>query len=120
MTNETLYALVDANGLVFNIIVADQKFIDSGLIEFNKAVNITTLDSRPSVGWTHVKNERFTPPTQEEIDATVAQATAQAEAQIADDEFLSDVAIRLRKGDEIAQAERDRLLALQLTREVLP
>lgn len=134
---ETLFALLDDEGVVTNVIVADQEFIDTlqaqiddenvdtGAIEFARAYDITSVvadDSTPSpgIGWRRARNGKWvapTPPepTQEELDARAA-AQAEADRRAADDEFLAGLRTKMDAGETLTQDERDRLALIQLSR----
>lgn len=119
---ETLYALTDADGVVTNVIVADQAFIDAlpaqiddpdvdtGDLSFHKAFDVT--GKNVGIGHKRSSNGRWvapTPPapTQDELDAQAA-AQAAADARAADDEFLAGLATKLDGGGSLTQDERDR------------
>lgn len=72
---EIVYAIVDSDNVVENVIVADKKFIDklptdiasdnvdSGTLSENyQYVDITNKSPRPSVGWTRTTNGKFVAP----------------------------------------------------------
>ena len=78
---ETLYAIIDADGLIVDRIVADAEFVkalpdmiadedvDSGNLDpSHRYVDITDRDPMPGIGWTRGRNGRFTPPPEPELD----------------------------------------------------
>lgn len=119
---ETLYALVDDEGVVTNVIVADKEFIDSlgdqiedpdvdtGDLAFAKAYDVT--DKGVGIGHKRAANGKWVAPTPPEPteDELAAQAAAQADAEqrAADDEFLDGLAAKLNTGGSLTQDERDR------------
>ena len=138
---ETLFAVLDADGVVENVIVADQEFIDSlsdaiadpdtntgTLTPKHRFVDVTNVDgaadggpgSAIGIGWKKAKNGRWvapTPPepTQAELDARAA-AEAQNAQRAADDEFLAAVQAKVNAGTSLTQDERDRLTLINASR----
>jgi len=120
--SETTFALLDADGTVLNVIVADQEFIDglaaqvadpdvdTGDLTFDKAVDVTGKGVGP--GHKRAKNGKFSPPvipppTPEEIAAQEAVEAADAQ-RAEDDAFLDTLDGKVRKGTSLTQDERDR------------
>lgn len=133
MADETVFAVLDADGVVINKIVAGQEFIDT-LIEHiadpdidsgeydesNRFVDITDRDPQPNIGWARAKNGRFIAPvppepTAEEVAAR-EQAEAEASARADDDAFLAELDTRVRGGGRLTQDERDRMDLIRLRR----
>lgn len=122
---ETLYALVDDEGVVTNVIVADKAFIDSlgeqiedpdvdtGDLAFAKAYDVT--DKGVGIGHKRAANGKWVAPappappepTEDELAAQKA-AQAAADQRAADDEFLDGLATKLNTGGSLTQDERDR------------
>lgn len=131
MTEETLFAVI-AGGVVENVIVADQEFInslegaiadpnhDTGLLtEEHQFVELIGLDARPGVGWTYDGGEFAAPPVAEptltELEVQAA-AFAAAEQRADDDAFLEGLRAKARRGVSLTQDERDRMTLLSLLR----
>lgn len=63
------YALLSADGVVENVIVADAEFIaqlpdmiasedvDTGALTFDRAEDVTDVDPKPGIGWAHRDGE---------------------------------------------------------------
>lgn len=126
---ETLFAVVDAAGVVENVIVADQEFIDgltaavadpnhdTGTLTVDHVyVNVTALDPQPGVQWTY-KNDVFVAPLLPEPPPKAAAAQAAMQAQrTEEDVFLTGLRDKMAKGVYLSQDERDRMQVIQLTR----
>jgi hypothetical protein len=96
------YAILDEEGNVVNIIVADQEFIDSltsqiqdesvdtgTLSETNEFVELSEdLDTRPGVGWKHQGGEWVAPEPVEPEDVPEPEQTLAEE--VLSDPILSD------------------------------
>jgi len=59
-----IFAIIE-NGLVVNLIVADQDFVDK---VYPGSVDVTDLDPRPEIGWIYEK-KKFKEPV---IDETIS------------------------------------------------
>lgn len=126
---ETLFAVVSADGVVENVIVADEEFVislsmqiadpgvDTGGFSHDQTfVNVTDLDPRPGVGWVKDGSEFIAPiPTLEDQVAQEA-ARAEAEQRSADDEFLAGIQAKVTTGKGLSQGERDRMDLIRLIR----
>lgn len=127
------YAVVGTDGVVINVIEADADFIkklpkqiaddsiDTGYLDAaHKFYDVTNLDPKPGTGWTRVANGKFNPPpvvepTPEEIAAK--EQAEEAMVQWNDDEaFLSEMKTKFKNKQQLTQAERDRMLQIDLSR----
>lgn len=137
MSDETTFALLDGDGLVTNVIVADQAFIDglpaqiadpdvdTGDLTFDKAVDVTNVDgaadggpgSAIGIGWKKARNGRWVAPvpTAEEA-AAQAVVDAAAAKRATDDAYLAGLRTKVEGGQELTADERDRLALIQLSR----
>lgn len=120
---ETVLALVDADGVVVNTIVApdpsyaatletmvaDPK-VDTGPVRFAQALDVT--GKSVGVGHRRAASGKFTPPPAPELtaaqradlDAAAAAETARRDA----DAFLATLDAKLAAGGQLTQTERDR------------
>jgi hypothetical protein len=58
-----VYALIK-NGVVENAIVADAAFISNIESNYDQSIDVTSMEPRPSVGWTYDSGtETFTDPS---------------------------------------------------------
>jgi hypothetical protein len=125
---ETVFALLDADGLVLNVIIADQAYVDelaaqlddpdvdTGSIEFARAVDITGREPMPGIGWTRAGNGRFVAPEPPEPSQAELDAQAEQDRRAADDAFIADVLERVAAGGALTDTERDRLELVRLAR----
>lgn len=129
MADETLFAVVGADGVVENVIVADQEFIDSlsaaiadpehdtgALTADHKFYDVTGKDPQPGVGWTRAKNGRFSAPTPPEPTQAELDAQAAADQRAADDDFLASIRNKVDAGTELTAAEQTRLTFISASR----
>lgn len=119
------WAVVNAAGEVVHGFDAEQEFIeefteriverddvttpdwwDDG-IEFH---DVTDLEVRPTLGFKHNRG-RFTAPPP---PPPPPPPTPEEQERAADRQFVSEMRTKLRKGGELTQQERDRMLALSL------
>lgn len=128
MSESKNFAVVDSNGVVVNVIVADQEFIDSlpdlvadptlDTTNFNGAKFYDISNKNVSVGYTRNSNGSYSPkvPTEEEINAE--QAASDLIAQIASDKArLIELRAKVGPGNPgLTQDERDELNVIMLTR----
>jgi hypothetical protein len=130
VAEEQQFALVDAQGVVMSVIVADQEFVDSlaeqvddpdvdsGDLSFARTYDVT--GKGVAVGFRRAANGKWvapTPPEPSPEELAGLQAAEEAAAQRAtDDEFVAAASAKLRSGGALTQAERDRLTLIQLER----
>lgn len=132
MADETLYAVLDADGVVENVIVADADFIaelqsniadpdvDTGAFTSDQRF-VDVTDKGVGVGWKRAGNGRFTAPVPPEPTPEELQAQEDAEAaatrRTADDAFLAGLQDKVAAGESLTQDERDRMALIQLSRD---
>lgn len=66
MTTPGNYALLDAEGNVYNIIVADEEFVAANLPSDHKSVALDDLTDRIGIGWKKARNGRWVAPPEPE------------------------------------------------------
>ena len=126
--SEQTWALLDADGVVANVIVADEEFIaslddliddpdtDTGDLAKGKRYRVDDLDEPVSVGWKRSRNGRWVAPVPPEPTEEELAARAAAEQRAADDAWLADALGKVRGGGKLTQDERDRLALIQASR----
>lgn len=125
------YALLDADGVVLDLIEADAEFagalvdqvadetVDTGphLDAVHRALPLEDADSEVSLGWRRARNGRWSAPEPtEEQRAAEAAAAAEQEGRTAADAFVTAALERVRDGGELSPSERDRLDLIRLAR----
>lgn len=129
MSDEKIYALLDGDGYVVNLIVADEDFIsslpalvadesvDTGDLP-REAYRVDNIPDEVVRGWRRANNGRWVAPERPAPVEVVEPPETVALRE--DQEFAVNMKDKARGGEPLTQDERDRLLAIQLSQSLAP